>query len=196
MRYSSFPGHINVEKTSKQCFRPPLSPENQKTVGGERKTQVRSQMVDKWTVRLNKEGLYNEVKPPEEGDQEIERKNIKKELLQYQEEHHQKQPFYLRSYPSDIAENNQFIQKLLLGPEIGTCLCVLFSSDKLLTSINCCKTLYQPNSFAHSLTNLLYRAYWAHPLFLLRFGLRFGTLHIVYLIIKKSLPYNFILVMH
>ena len=38
-------------------------------------------MVDKWTVRLNKEGLYNEVKPPEEGDQEIERKNIKEELL-------------------------------------------------------------------------------------------------------------------
>ena len=38
-------------------------------------------MVDKWTVRLNKEGLYNEVKLPEEGDQEIERKNIKEELL-------------------------------------------------------------------------------------------------------------------
>ena len=32
-------------------------------------------------VRLNKKGLYNEVKPPEEGDQEIERKNIKEELL-------------------------------------------------------------------------------------------------------------------
>ena len=38
-------------------------------------------MVDKWTVRLNKEGLYNEVKPPEEVDQKIERKNIKEELL-------------------------------------------------------------------------------------------------------------------
>ena len=38
-------------------------------------------MVDKWTVRLNKERLYNEVKLPEEGDQKIERKNIKEELL-------------------------------------------------------------------------------------------------------------------
>ena len=66
MRYSSFPGRINVEKTSKQCFRPPLTPENQKVVGGETETQVPSQMVDKWTVRLSKEGLYNGVKPPEE----------------------------------------------------------------------------------------------------------------------------------
>ena len=40
-------------------------------------------MVDKWTVRLNKEGLYNEVKPLEEGDQEIERNNIKEELLKH-----------------------------------------------------------------------------------------------------------------
>ena len=39
-------------------------------------------MVDKWTVGLNKEGLYNGVKPPEEGeDQKIKRKNIKEELL-------------------------------------------------------------------------------------------------------------------
>ena len=33
MRYSSFPDRINVEKTSKQYFRPPLPPENQKAVG-------------------------------------------------------------------------------------------------------------------------------------------------------------------
>ena len=38
-------------------------------------------MVDKWMVGLNKEGLYNGVKPPEEGDEKIERKNIKEELL-------------------------------------------------------------------------------------------------------------------
>ena len=42
MHYSSFPGRINVEKTSEQCFRPPLPPENQKAVGGETETQVRS----------------------------------------------------------------------------------------------------------------------------------------------------------
>ena len=59
-------------------------------MGRETETQVRSQIVDKWTVRLNKEGLYNEVKPPEEEDQKILRKNIEKESLQYQEEHHQK----------------------------------------------------------------------------------------------------------
>ena len=33
-------------------------------------------MVDKWTVGLNKVGLYNGVKPPEEGGI---RKNIKEE---------------------------------------------------------------------------------------------------------------------
>ena len=30
-------------------------------------------MVDKWTVRLNKEGLYNGVKPPKEKEKEKER---------------------------------------------------------------------------------------------------------------------------
>ena len=38
-------------------------------------------MVDKWTVRLNKEGLYNKVRSPEEEDHERKRKNIKEELL-------------------------------------------------------------------------------------------------------------------
>ena len=40
MRYNSFPGRINVEKTSEQCFRPPVPPENQKAVREEKKTQV------------------------------------------------------------------------------------------------------------------------------------------------------------
>ena len=81
MHYSSFPGRINVEKTSEQCFRPPLPPENKKAVGRETETQVSGRMVDKWTVGSNKEGLYNGVKPPEEGDGKRERKNIKGELL-------------------------------------------------------------------------------------------------------------------
>ena len=38
-------------------------------------------MADKWTIRSNNEGLYNGVKPPEEGDGKIERKNKKGELL-------------------------------------------------------------------------------------------------------------------
>ena len=37
----------------------------------ETETQVPGQMVDKWTIGSNNEGLYNGVKPPEEGDQKI-----------------------------------------------------------------------------------------------------------------------------
>ena len=81
MRYSSFPGRINVKKTSEQCFRLPLPPENQKAVRGEAETQVPSRMVNKWTVGSNKEGLYNGVKPPEERGHERKRKNINEELL-------------------------------------------------------------------------------------------------------------------
>ena len=40
MRYSSFHGRINVEKTSEQCFQPLLLPENRKAVGMETKTQI------------------------------------------------------------------------------------------------------------------------------------------------------------
>ena len=81
MRYSSFPGRINMEKISEQCFRLPLPPENQKDVRREAETQVPSRMVDKWTVGSNKEGLYNGVKPPEEKDRKRKRKNFKEELL-------------------------------------------------------------------------------------------------------------------
>ena len=40
MHYSSFPGRIYVEKTSEQCSKSPLFPENQKAVGEEVETQV------------------------------------------------------------------------------------------------------------------------------------------------------------
>ena len=71
-----------------------------------------------------------------------------------------KKTFYLRIYPSDITWNNQFIQNLLLGPEIITCLCVLFSSAKLLTFINRCKTLllaqfFRPLSYKFIVLGLL-----------------------------------------
>ena len=72
--------------------------------------------------------------------------------------------------PRISLEMTNSSKNLLLGHEIITWLCVLFSLDKLLASINCCKTLHHPNSFAHSLTNLLYWAYWAHPLFYLDLG--------------------------
>ena len=67
MHYSSFPDRINVEKTSEQCFRSPLPPENQKAVREETETQVPGWMADKWTIGSNNEELYNGVKPPEEG---------------------------------------------------------------------------------------------------------------------------------
>ena len=81
MHYSSFPGCINVEKTSEQYFQPPLLPENQKAVGKETETRVRGYIIDKWMVRLNKGGLYNRVKPPEGEDRKILRKNIEEDSL-------------------------------------------------------------------------------------------------------------------
>ena len=81
MHYSSFSSRINAEKTSEQCFQPLLLSENQKAVGNETETQVRTWIVDKWTVGLNKGGLYNGVKSPEEGDRKILMKNIEEDLL-------------------------------------------------------------------------------------------------------------------
>ena len=55
-------------------------------------------MVDKWTVGLNKEGLYNGVKPPEEGGREKEKERT-----------------LMKNYCSirkNIIGNNHFIQKL------------------------------------------------------------------------------------
>ena len=89
------------------------------------------------------------------------------------------------SIRKNIIRNNHFIQELtprispamtnsaknlLLGHKIIIWLCVLFSSAKPLASNNCCKTHHQPNSFTHSLTNLLYWTYWTHILFYLDLG--------------------------
>ena len=40
MHYSSFPGRINVEKTSEQCFQPLLFLENKKAVENGTETEV------------------------------------------------------------------------------------------------------------------------------------------------------------
>ena len=72
--------------------------------------------------------------------------------------------------PRTPPEITNLLKNLLLGLEFIIWLCVLSSSDKLLTTINCCKTHHQPNSFTHFLTNLLYWAYWAHILFYLSLG--------------------------
>ena len=78
--------------------------------------------------------------------------------------------FIQKFTPRTPPEITNLLKNLLLGLEFIIWLCVLFSSDKLLASINCCKTHHQLNSFTHSLTNLLYWAYWAHILFYLGLG--------------------------
>ena len=75
--------------------------------------------------------------------------------------------FIYEPIPRTPLEITNLSKNLLLGLKFIIWLCVLFSSDKLLASINCCKTYQQPNSFTHSLINLLYWAYWAHILFYL-----------------------------
>ena len=50
-------------------------------MGKETETRVRGQIIDKWTVRLNKGGLYNRAKPPEGEDKKISRKNIEEDSL-------------------------------------------------------------------------------------------------------------------
>ena len=64
--------------------------------------------------------------------------------------------------PLEIANLSK---NLLLRLEPSLWLCVLSSSDRLITPINRCQTHHQPSSFTHSLTNLLYWTYWAHILF-------------------------------
>ena len=78
--------------------------------------------------------------------------------------------FILELTPQTRSVTTNLSKNLLFGREFTVWLCVLYSSDKLLTPINCCKTHHQPNSFIHSLTNLLYWAYWAHILFYLGLG--------------------------
>ena len=59
MHYSSFPGRINVEKTSKQCFQPLSPTENQKScsVG-----QILGLKL--WMMGMNYGLLYNGGDPP------------------------------------------------------------------------------------------------------------------------------------
>ena len=176
MRYSSFSGRIYVEKTPEQCFKSPLPPENQKAVREEMETRVPGQIKNKWTIGSNHEGLYNGVKPPEEGITKEKEETSRKSYCSIWKNTTKRKTFYLRFYPSDLTRIHQLIQNFLLGHKILTCLCVLASSAKFLTFSNCYKIRYQPNSLAHSLTNLLYWAYWAHLLFPSGCGLQFVTL--------------------
>ena len=64
MHYSSFPGRINVEKTSKQYFQllPPI--EDYKNLLNMIDTGVEGGMKDKWTMEIDQRGLYNGERPP------------------------------------------------------------------------------------------------------------------------------------
>ena len=64
MHYSSFPGRINVEKTSEQYFQllPPI--EDYKNLLNRIKTGVKGGMKDKWTMEIDQMGLYNGERPP------------------------------------------------------------------------------------------------------------------------------------
>ena len=68
MHYSSFPGHINVEKTSEQYFQlqPPI--ENYKNLFNMIDTEVWGWTKDKWTMEIDQRGLYNGERPPLVGD--------------------------------------------------------------------------------------------------------------------------------
>ena len=119
---------------------------------------------------LNKEGLYNGVKPPEEDDQKISGKTLRKNHYSIRKNTIRNNHFIQELTPRIPLEITNSPKKLALKLEFIIWLCVLFSSDKLLAFINCCKTHHQPNSFTHSLINLLYWAYWAHILFYLGSG--------------------------
>ena len=64
MHYSSFPGRINVEKTSEQYFQllPPI--EDYKNLLNRINTGVKGGMKDKWTMEIDQMGLYIGERPP------------------------------------------------------------------------------------------------------------------------------------
>ena len=64
MHYNSFPGRINVEKTSEQYFQllPPI--ENYKNLLNRRDTGVEGWMKDKWMMEIDQRGIYNGERPP------------------------------------------------------------------------------------------------------------------------------------
>ena len=119
---------------------------------------------------LNKGGLYNRVKPPEEEDRKILRKNIEKIHCSTKKNTIRNNHFIQELTPRIPPEMTNSPKNLLLGLKIIIWLYVLFSLAKPLASNNCCKIHHQSNSFTHSLTYLLYWAYWAHILFYLGLG--------------------------
>ena len=76
-------------------------------------------MVDKWTVGLNKEGLYNGVKPTEEGIRKYKERTLRKNYCSIRKNtigNH----FIQELTPRTPLEINNSPKNFLLGPEIIT----------------------------------------------------------------------------
>ena len=78
-------------------------------------------MVDKWTVGLNKEGLYNGVKPPEEGGGEKEKeRTLRKNYRSIRKNTIGNNHFIQELTPRTPLEITNSFKNLLLGPKIIT----------------------------------------------------------------------------
>ena len=122
-------------------------------------------------VGLEKGGLYNGEEPPKEGDRKREKERTLSKIHYVNRKNTIRSNQFIQEHtPRTPSKTTHIFKNLLLVLEFTLWLCVLSSSDRFLIPISCCKPHYQPNSFTHSLTNLLYWAYWAHILFYLGLG--------------------------
>ena len=75
-------------------------------------------MVDKWTVGLNKEGLYNGVKPPEEGTRKYKERTLRKNYGSIRKNTIGNNRFIQELTPRTPLEIINSSKNLLIGPEI------------------------------------------------------------------------------
>ena len=74
-------------------------------------------MVDKWTVGLNKEGLYNGVKPPEESGEKEKERTLGKNYCSIRKNTIGNNHFIQELTPRTSLEITNSSKNLLLGPE-------------------------------------------------------------------------------
>ena len=77
-------------------------------------------MVDKWTVGLNKEGLYNGEKPPEERIRKYKERTLRKNYCSIRKNTSGNNQFIQEFTPRIPLEITNSPKNLLLGPEITT----------------------------------------------------------------------------
>ena len=81
MHYSSFPGRINVEKTSEQYLQLLPPTENQKNLLNRIYTWVQGWMMDKWTMEMDWRGLYNGKNLHKKEIEKLQREKTKQDSL-------------------------------------------------------------------------------------------------------------------